>query len=133
MVRSQALFFLQFSFKIWYYSAMSRKNLSYNDTMVMITSDSAHYNLILQNASLKLPKAILSSDRTTHHAPRTTHHAPRTTNYTHSLNNRVNYLTADNYPLSVLFVLSFSFFGKMPDLCVCADTGFFYINARRML
>jgi hypothetical protein len=43
--------------------------------------NSAHYNQNLQNPSLKLPKAILSIDRTTHHAPRTTHHAPRTTHH----------------------------------------------------
>jgi len=69
-----------------------------------MSKNSAHYNQNLQNASLKLPQAILSIDRTTHHAPRTTHHAPRTThhaprNYTRSCLNRVNYPIAYFFPL----------------------------------
>ena len=88
-----------------------------HDKIMTMSRNSAHYNLNFQNSSLKLPLAILSSDRTTHHAPRTTHHAPRTThhaprttNYTHLLNYRVNYLTADILPLSVSS--SFSLFYK---------------------
>jgi len=42
---------------------MSQKNPSDSDTVVMMNPHFVHYNCNLHNASLKLPSAILSSDR----------------------------------------------------------------------
>jgi len=84
----------------------------YFDKIIPMSKNSAHYKQKTQNPSLKLPKAILSSDRNTQHATRNTQHATRNTQHaTRNTQHATQLYTSSKLPcqLSSCVFLSNSF------------------------
>ena len=119
---------------------MSWKNPPDSDRMVMMKPHFAHYNQNSRNASLKLPKAILSTTRNSQLATRNSQLI--THNCTHNSLNRVkSYTNLQSLSLSkgskrrpfdliINIINIFSLFGKMPGLRIRGDTGFFYTQPK---